>query len=270
MTKRADIEQRLIYTCNCGWVDKGHAALGIYSRPRSDPSVGVVNLWKQIKSESIQTSDTINGRPCFHVHYRQEMGIQVSKRSILDPVALSDGSLMKASFEDYYLVRKGLLLHRKESIALRIFLVVSYGFEAMQDSFPFVLVSNSGYSQEDLISNIIGFYSVVRGLSDNTILDQICKAVSKTESLKVWDAYFSKGGIGAVKNKDHTKPNYYPCKKCQNPLFPAIFKSIWPANYGNDFIRYNRNPLVPSNQPTRNFNGSGMVMNNRVPRAQRA
>jgi hypothetical protein len=36
------------YTCNCGWIDAGHAN----SRSSVKPNIGAANLWANIKNES--------------------------------------------------------------------------------------------------------------------------------------------------------------------------------------------------------------------------
>lgn len=76
MTVRSDIDRRLVYSCNCGWIDKGHAGIGPFRVTNTDITQGADNLWKQIKSEMHSTSDTINGKPCFRVHYRQAMDVK--------------------------------------------------------------------------------------------------------------------------------------------------------------------------------------------------
>lgn len=258
MTVRSHIDKRLAYSCNCGWVDKGHASLGAFKIANNDITESAANLWKQMKKEWFRTEDTIDGKPCFRVAYRQSMG-KTTNNEILKSLFTIDGkTLFKVSTAGHYLVRTGLSIPRKEEIALRIFLDVSYGFESMQAGFPFFL--SSGFSQEDLISNLIGFYVAVRGVSDAQI-QTACKFVSKKASLDVWDNNIKKDGkIGDVKNKDPSKPKYYPCPECKGtPQFPALLKSIKRANLNGDFIRYKRNPVLPRNQPKRNFDRNGNV-----------
>lgn len=69
-----------------------------------------------------------------------------------------------------YSIRKGLTLTRKKEVALRIFMEVSLGFEAMQGSWPYSWVTDSGFSAEDLTSNLIGFYRAVEKYSWEQIL----------------------------------------------------------------------------------------------------
>ncbi|EIS28458.1 hypothetical protein YPPY54_1978, partial [Yersinia pestis PY-54] len=60
----------------------------------------------------------------------------------------------------------------------------------MQASFPFNLVTDSGFSGEDLVSDLLGFYRVFSIPSPFEIL----RPVSKEEALKRWDYY---GPIGS-------------------------------------------------------------------------
>jgi hypothetical protein len=246
-----------VYSCNCGWIDKGHAGIGPFRVTNADITQGADNLWKQISSEMYSTSDTINGKSCFRVHYRQAMGKTTTDPVIKRLFTFDGKTLFRVSHFGHYLIRKGLSRQRKEEIALRIFLDVSYGFENMQAGFPFFL--SSGFSQEDLISNLIGFYSAVKGVGDAQI-KQLCKFVSKQASFDVWDSHIKDGKIGDVKNKDHTIPRFYSCSECKNPpQFPALFKSIKRATPNGEFIRYKQDPgyLIRRPQNARNFDRLG-------------
>jgi hypothetical protein len=198
MTTRRDIPDRLIYTCNCGWVDKGHANA---KSPR--PHLGAQSLWQQITSKSgTRTKWPFEG---YQVIYRQEMG----KWGI------------SAAWEGKYLVAQHLTLPQMESVALGIFLEVTYGFEAMQ---WWTGAPGSSFSEEDIVSDILGFYTVVRPGTDYMAL---CKAVSAAASFKVWD---DTGGLG--KNRT-TKPIFHACEECQGePKYPNELQAITPALKG--------------------------------------
>ena len=109
---------------------------------------------------------------------------------------------------------------------------VSLGFENVQVSLS--ALTDSGFSEEDLVSNLIGFYAVVHESLDWRTL---CRPVSKEASLKIWDA---KGSVGSRKNKTFA-PKFHECDECQakhhiiRPQFPALFNSIQPASKGIDF-----------------------------------
>ena len=198
MTTRSDIPNRLIYTCNCGWVDKGHA-----NSKSTRPHYGVESLWRQIQNKSgTRTSWPFKG---YLVVYGQDMrkfGVGVA-------------------YEGKYLVAQQLSLQQMESVALGIFLEVSFGFEALQ---WWTGAPGSSFSEEDLVSNLLGFYSVVRPHID---VMKLCGEVSPEASLAVWDA---SDGLG--KNKT-TQPVFHACAECkQAPSFPQQLQQIQPARKG--------------------------------------
>lgn len=198
MTARSDIPNRLIYTCNCGWIDKGHADT---RSPR--PHVGASSLWQQIRTQS--GTETSWPYPGHLVVYRQDM--------------LRWG--MGAAYEGRYLVAKDLPHSQRESVALGIFLEVTFGFEALQ---WWAFAPSSSFSEEDIISNLLGFYSVVR---PNHNYMALCRPVSTEASFAVWDAA---GGLG--KNRT-TEPVFHPCSECPQPgRFPALLRAITPAQKG--------------------------------------
>ena len=205
MSKRIDIPKRLIYTCNCGSVDKAHLR-----DPQAREYVGAKNLWKQIKRETgISEGHFPNGDKGFVTLYKQDMGSSLIK-------------VGKITRE--YLVKYGLSETKKKSIALTIFQEVSVAFEKNQAGFPWSFISDSGFSQEDLVSNLLGFYLAVNGYDEMYIM-QLCKSVSKEASFEVWD---KDGAVG--KNKNHE------CKG--TPVFPSVFQTIQPAIKGVDFIEW--------------------------------
>jgi hypothetical protein len=198
----------LVYTCNCGWLDTGHANPTSYR-----PNVGADSLWKQITAEGGQRSQK-TGENGFKVTYTQEM---------------SKWRVTAAETRSYF-VKRGLNVAQKEQVALAIFMEVSVGFETLQGSFPWSWVSSrsrdSSFSEEDLVSDLIGFYVAVRpGLKPK----DLCKTVSKEASLAVWDTY---GSVGS--NKNHTfSPAYHPCDECKGSArFPPAFQQIVPAPKG--------------------------------------
>jgi len=81
-------------------------------------------------------------------------------------------------------------------------MALARNFEAMQASFPCHLVTDSGFSREDLVSDLLGFYRVIS--SQN--LFPALRPVSKAEALKRWDYY---GPIGFFKN-DSFLPLLFP------------------------------------------------------------
>lgn len=130
----------------------------------------------------------------------------------------------------------------KKSVALAIFLDVSHAFESMQSRRPFRWVTDSGYSAEDLVSNLIGFY---RAINPQVPYIQLCQPVSKDLALQIWDKY---GAVGSNKNYT-TKPFIYPVPPPQilHPLpiaqrgpmcgiLPPELNTIKPAESGVLFM----------------------------------
>lgn len=220
MSTREQVENGdLVYTCNCGWFDTGHA------NPKSHhPNVGAESLWSQIRAESGRSSLKA-GESGFKVTYIQDMRKWY----------------VTAAEERSYFVKRGLSTAQKESVALTIFMEVSVGFENLQGSFPWSWVSSnskdSSFSEEDLVSNLIGFYVAVRRGIDPLIL---CRPINppvkdkeKTKpSVAVWDKY---GSVGSNKNRTF-RPVFHPCDECTGPhRFPATFEQIQPATKGTLF-----------------------------------
>jgi hypothetical protein len=209
VSTREEVESGiLVYTCNCGWLDTGHADAHGYR-----PHVGAESLWREINAER-GTPSGMAGQSGFKVTYTQDM----RKWGVT------------AAFTKDYFVRRGLTPAQKESVALAIFMEVSIGFETLQGSFPWSWVSSrskdSSFSEEDLVSDLIGFYVAVRPGTDARAL---CKTVSKEASLAVWDTF---GSVGSHKN--HTfSPVFHPCDECKGAgRFPTAFQQIVPAAKG--------------------------------------
>lgn len=164
----------LVYTDNLGWIDLGHA----------NPE-GALSLWRQIRNPRHIQGDF------FRVNYTQSM----SKR-------LVSKARLTTSVTKSFLVKRGLHLDQLMGIAYAIFLDTSYAFETLQHRFPYNIVTDSGYSAEDLISNVLGFHSAIFDV--NYIK---CLEVRDAEyALKIWDHY---GPVGSHKNTE-LKPIIFP------------------------------------------------------------
>lgn len=163
----------LIYTEVLGWIDLGHA--------QGDD---IRNLLEQMRvGESLH-----NRNEFYEVKYSQGMiGI---RRSI------TISRFIK------WRIKKGRSLYERYSIALAMMLTTAGRFESMQASFPFNFVTDSGFSGEDLVSDLLGFY---RALSEVGHLERL-RPVSKEQALKRWDHY---GPIGQYKNRE-CRPLLFP------------------------------------------------------------
>ena len=187
---------------------------------------GAFSLWRDVANEDGKRSKDKKG---FKVRYSQSMGkwgVKVGVRG------------------DYY-VRFGLNARRKQSVALAILINVSYDFEELQNSFPdrfpYKKVKDSGFSIEDLVSNVLGFYRAVKPRVDYF---KALHPVSKQAALKIWDTYHPE----RYKNK-RFGPYLYPCGECKGgpagPMWaplPQVLDTITPARMGTETLR----PWIPS------------------------
>ncbi len=213
MSNRTDIPNRLIYTCNYGWLDLGHVQSNQLPHNRyASPAY----LWRDILEErGVVVGKHIDRHL---VLYRQKM----SKFGFGD------------RFQKVYSIQKGLPLDRKRAVALAIYMEVSLGFENLQMGLLTSLFTDSGFSEEDLVSNLIGFNKILYGGLD---LRTLCRPVSTQASLKVWDTF---GAVGKHKNTSFS-PKFHACDECKTvhgiliPKFPSIFNSIRPAQKGEEF-----------------------------------
>lgn len=113
--------------------------------------------------------------------------------------------MIKIGHSELFLIRKGPPPWRKKQIALRIFIEVSLGFEHLQESWPFSWITNSGFSADDLVSNLIAFYRAVEGYTWQHVLDE-CEQTSTEAARTTYDATFREGGIEARKVREFFKP----------------------------------------------------------------
>ncbi len=252
------VKRGLIYTCNGGWIDFGHL-----NPSSSRPTIGAENLWKQVNVEGpiLTRSECQNydmnvgyaqlrmalagcrGQPDFRfkggstgykVTYRQDHGNRTLKQKLYPSVERS------------YVVKHKLTPHQKRSVALAIFQDVSMKFESRQRFYGgFDFVTDSGFSQEDLVSNLIGFY-IGLGLVTQSEAIRKLHPVSRDTSERLWN---TNGSVGS--NENHTfTPQFIDTdyrndvkKRCENECvfqpkqLPAFFNSITRAMVGTDFLR---------------------------------
>lgn len=210
MSKRTDIvdgpssvykDYGLIYTCLCGWLNLAQ------TRPTSART-----LWSKLVGEQ---------------------GIRSRKRSgfkLQHTQTINRHRLHKSVSRTYY-VQSNLSSAERESVALAIYMEVSYGFETVKTDFPYGWTTDSGFTAENLVSNIIGFYRAVRPGRDYI---SMCQPVSKEAAREVWDA---QGGAGKKKNR-FFGTYIYPsiaCGTSSGPMsapLPNFLNSINPAQKG--------------------------------------
>jgi hypothetical protein len=195
----------LVYTCRCGWIDLGHA------RPDN-----ARKLWQAISTE---TGEGRVGGLWYRVDFKESMGRWG----------------FTASESGSFAVRRAMSRKDRESVALGIFFGVSHRFETMQASFPWKLGTDSGYSAEDLVSNLVGFYRAVR---PGIPYIKQCGPVSKEAAEAIWKKY---GAVGTLKNR-FAAPFLFPCSECGptidgpvSALLPPFLSGIEPAQEGELF-----------------------------------
>jgi hypothetical protein len=247
MTVRADIRSnRLIYSCNCGWIDLGHAD-SLSRRPH----VGAQSLWNEINQPREKTqfavisettaveSDLCKASPGLPPSAPEFAGYRVTYKQDMATRVL--GVRVSAASGETYVVRHGLTPAQRKSVALAIFMEVSLGFEKMQGSWPYswTRAAASSFSEEDLVSNLIGFYRVVEPSVDYL---KLCRPVSRDASEEVWD---TSGGVSR-KNRQFM-PLFHRCKTClKQPEFPRQLQTISAAKKGELFYDFD---LPPPGQP---------------------
>ena len=206
MSKRSDIIEGadaananigLIYTEVLGWVDLGHA--------RGNDIRSLMN--------KINHGEAMSGER-YDVSYAQSM---VSPRQVFRV-----GKFIT------WRIRKGRPWHERQSIALAMMMTVARRFEAFQGTFPINQVTDSGFSGEDLCSDLLGFYRVMSIQNPFPLL----RPVSKDEALKRWDYY---GKIGSWKNETFQPllfpdPERFPHARPRLGQLPAFMQTIRPYN----------------------------------------
>ena len=122
-----------------------------------------------------------------------------------------------------YFVAYGLSLKQKKSVALAIFMEVSDNFEEMQARWPFSWGTNSGNSEEDRPSNLIGFYRALNGLTKEAC-EGMCMIRTKKESKCLWDK------IGGLKKSKSWTPTDYNFELREVTNDKNIAPMQWPFN----------------------------------------
>jgi LysM repeat protein len=203
----------LVYTCKCGWLDLGHAWFH-----SSRPNQSAANLWKQVKSEE---GEKTPNNLWFKVTYEQLMS--------------KFGASRGTSIE--FAVKLGISKVEQEQVALGIFMMVSLAFEKVQGEAQYAWYSDSSFSAEDLVSNLVGFYRAVR---PGHAYIKMCEPVSKEAALKIWDGY---GAVGrSIYKVREFRPLFFPCSECPNGVdsfrmgrLPDFLNTIIPAPLGSKY-----------------------------------
>lgn len=202
----------LVYTEVLGWVDLGHA--------QGTDIRALLRLMAQGES---------SGKEFYDVRYSQGM--------------TSPFGLLRSGKMMTWRIRRGRPYWEQKSIALAMMMGMAHRFEAFQGSFPNNLMTDSGFSGEDLVSDLLGFYRAV--LVQNAF--GMLRPVSKEEALKRWDYY---GKIGNWKNKTFQPllfpdPERFPHLRPHKGSLPQFMRTVVPYN---DFL--SGNVILPKHNKT--------------------
>ncbi|HDS3093670.1 TPA: hypothetical protein QID92_004944, partial [Escherichia coli] len=146
------------------------------------------------------------------------------------------------------MVRSCLSPTLKARVALTLMYGTAKRFEAWQNSFIFNWYTDSGFSAEDLVSDLIGFYRVF-GTGPDPLL--LAKPLSYTKALQIWDTY---GAPGNFKNTEFTPflfTTHPPFKKNQliKKKLPEWLNYIKPLDESFSTLLYNQY----NNRPVTNY-----------------
>ncbi|AHG20081.1 hypothetical protein Z042_10910 [Chania multitudinisentens RB-25] len=194
-SQAASARAGLVYTEVLGWLDLGHA--------RGDD---IRILMKKIDAGEAMRADR------YDITYVQSM--------------VSPYRIIRVGKFIRWRIRKGRPSHERKRIALAMMMTMARRFEVFQGSFPNNMVTDSGFSGEDLVSDLLGFYRVISIQNPFSML----QPVSKEEALKRWDYY---GKIGSWKNETFRPllfpdPERFPNAKPQLGQLPNFMQTIQP------------------------------------------
>ncbi|QTF06610.1 hypothetical protein HC231_00675 [Brenneria izadpanahii] len=197
MSTRADIKDGaqfdvlrsgIVYTEVLGWVDMGHARGSDVDSLKSQFTLG-------------EHSD----KPFYTVMYKQDM--HLTKFS-------SQFGVGKFSRWE---IKRGRNSEDINRIMLAMMINTASQFERLQSLRGFSWYTDSGFSGEDLVSDLFGFYrAIIPGRYGYRL-----KPVSYEAAVRRWDYY---GAIGAYKNKGF-RPIIFP-----DPDDPCVMRQPYTAN----------------------------------------
>lgn len=191
----------LVYSEVLGWIDMGHA--------QGDDIRSLMHLFSSGES---------SGKPYYPVRYEQTMRLY---------------RFATGRFNVWH-IKKGRSLSEQRSIALAMMMNTAVAFENWQSMSFFSWHTDSGFSGEDLISDLFGFY---RANFSRTYWGEL-KIVSKASALRRWDHY---GPIGRYKNTGFL-PLLFPdpaekffCPKPYKGRLPKFMMQVMPyKSHPND------------------------------------
>lgn len=220
-------EKKIVYTCNCGWIDKTHA---FTDTKRTEHYIGVKNLWSQILNETGTQSNSPNEQG-FKVIYRQDATIMQNVPVVNRPFRLGNTKS--------YFVKKGLSYSEKEQVALAIFKEVSIEFEEFQSFGAVIGKGDSSFEPADLISNLISFYRTIKPELTKEIILALSLELTPEQSIKIYRKYPGTFSDEKYKNRIF-EPKYFPNDFCNSkPIFPKELNTIKTIQKGILFRDWN-------------------------------
>ncbi len=231
-TSRTDIrDNRLFYTWHMGWLDRSHA---------SDPGSGNMSLriaWLTIRSAPAGATRTIKlsqdqSKPGNVAYKKQSIEFKVRIKSSESERAnqlMYAWQLVSGAFEDYQ--------HSyPQTGGLTTWLTGKASGEEQKVS--------SGFSTEDLVSDLVAFYAIIKEQQVDTLLS-VAGRLDETREIRlsylVWDQYLkpSLGGAPSswrprypdlksmIADGDPVVMDYYTV--FGYPHFPHEFEEYWPS-----------------------------------------
>ena len=159
--KRDDIDGTYCFSANCGWIDWSHA----------DPSLSA-NLIKRVQ----QASDALKSAGTNATASTGELSSPTMTSGAAGIVVHSANMRVK--------LLRPLSADEVLSVSLSLFKKLSVAFETQQELTD--LIRESSFAQEDLPSNLMGFYMAAKGYTQDQI-KQYCGALDKAASVQEYD-----------------------------------------------------------------------------------
>jgi len=182
----------LIYTKILGWIDLGHAR-----------GADMVRLKRLLFEEKGRKFFPELNEWYFPVDYYQEMAKQFKSTTLHFWGGVNAPLMVRSCLSDDI----------KKRIALTIMMKTAWRFEAFQESSIIRRHTDSGFSCEDLVSDLVGFYRIFGDDIDPLLFSQ---PTSLPYALSIWDHY---GPVGSFKNRGF-KPLLFPKPSSPGKLLP--------------------------------------------------
>lgn len=191
-----DSPPRYSYSTNCGWIDWAHADTGMTTQLIQ----AVRDASDRMRTSGATTPELVNA-PRMESH---------------------GGPIFLSGVTPIVHIKRPLSPDEVLSVALRIFMLQSLGFEALQnwtDS-----IGSSSFSEEDLPSNLISFYRAARGFN-RAHIETTCDVWDSARSLTQIQGYtFQKNG------------GFRPLSLPSGGAWPADLATITPAVAGGPLM----------------------------------